>query len=70
MARLNSAATTLVSRLGRLTLPSEQFKIVAATTDRVRMSINPMLYVTVAGSILTLYIMRRRVRLGRRTPTF
>jgi hypothetical protein len=29
-----------------------------------------MLTVAVAGSILTLYIMRRRVRLGRRTPTF
>jgi hypothetical protein len=23
-----------------------------------------------AGAVLTLYIMRRRVRLGRRTPTF
>jgi hypothetical protein len=24
----------------------------------------------IAGTVLTLYLMRRRVRLGRRTPTF
>ena len=36
--------------------------------------VNPVLYLGqtffVAGAILSLYIMRRRVRLGRRTPTF
>jgi hypothetical protein len=36
--------------------------------------VNPVLYLgqtlLVAGAVLTLYIMRRRVRLGRRQPTF
>jgi hypothetical protein len=49
---------------------SGSFKNSPTGADTVRMAINPMLLVTVAGSILTLYIMRRRVRLGRRTPTF
>jgi hypothetical protein len=36
--------------------------------------VNPVLYLgqnlLFAGAVLTLYIMRRRVRLGRRQPTF
>jgi hypothetical protein len=34
------------------------------------MSLMAPILTTMAGSILTLYLMRRRVRLGRRTPTF
>lgn len=42
--------------------------------DGVFMYINPtnflFVIVALAGILLTLYIMRRRVRLGRRTPKF
>jgi hypothetical protein len=38
------------------------------------LGVNPVLYLGqtffVAGAVLSLYIMRRRVRLGRRVPTF
>jgi hypothetical protein len=36
--------------------------------------VNPVLYygqsLLIAGTVLSLYLMRRRVRLGRRQPTF
>jgi uncharacterized integral membrane protein len=44
------------------------------TSDESVMQISPALFalliLAVSGAVLTLYIMRRRVRQGRRTPKF
>jgi hypothetical protein len=44
------------------------------TVLEVFVGVNPVIYwaqtMLVAGGALTLYLMRRRVRLGRRQPTF
>jgi hypothetical protein len=41
-----------------------------AITEIIRMDLNTLALLTLAGMGLTLYIMRRRVRLGRRTGKF
>jgi len=44
------------------------------TVIELYVGVNPALYyfqmLAMAGTLLTLYMMRRRVRLGRRQPTF